>query len=315
MSITLQQMRYLLAIAEHGSISSAAHRLFISQSALSSALKEAERETGVTIFARSNRGIETTAEGLELLSLMRRVVQEDDFFISRFDKEQTPVEQLAVSSQHYTVGADAFAKLINELELEKFAFQFRETRTEEVIDDVRCQRCHIGILYLSSFNQRIISREIEAANTTFTPLFETKPHVLVSQDHPLAQQNHVRPIDLADYPRINFEQGVSDSAYYAEEPLADITGRGVITVRDRGTMASLIAQTNGFTIATSAQSADMGTKIVDLEISTGEYMLVGCITHNQVRLSRIAKRFLKLLEDAAEQRYGKQAVAAAQKIR
>ena len=75
MAITLQQMRYLLAIAEHGSISSAAHSLFISQAALSNALKDAERETGVSIFTRSNRGIETTMEGLEILGLMRRVVQ------------------------------------------------------------------------------------------------------------------------------------------------------------------------------------------------------------------------------------------------
>ncbi len=311
MAITLQQMRYLLAIAEHGSISSAAHSLFISQAALSNALKDAERETGVSIFTRSNRGIETTMEGLEILGLMRRVVQQDDFFISRYGKDQAPVEQLAVSSQHYTIGADAFARLIDELELEHFAFKYRETRTEEVIDDVRCQRSHIGIVYLSSFNRRIISRELDAANIRFTPLFETKPHVLVSHNHPLAQRTYVKPKDLATYPRINFEQGIVDSAYYAEEPLADITGRGLITVRDRGTMASLISQTNCFTIATGAQPADMGSKIVDLKISTSEYMHVGCITHKQMRLSSTAKRFIELLEAAAERRYGKKSIVAA----
>ena len=310
MAITLQQMRYLLAIAEHGSISSAAHSLYISQAALSNALKDVERETGVSIFMRSNRGIETTLEGIELLGLMRRVVQQDDFFISRYDKELPPVEQLAVSSQHYAIGADAFAQLIGELELEKFTFSFRETTTSEVIDDVRCQRSHIGLLYLSSFNRRIIERELEAANIRFTPLFETKPHVLVSKDHPLAKRKRVKAKDLAAYPRVNFEQGIADSAYYAEEPLADITGKGVITVHDRGTMGSLLAKTNCFTIATGSQSADMGSRVIDLEVSTSEYMRIGCITHNQVHLSRVAIRYLELLEMAAAHRFGQQSLAA-----
>ncbi len=135
--------------------------------------------------------------------------------------------------------------------------------------------------------------------------------MLVSHNHPLAQRTYVKPKDLAIYPRINFEQGTADSAYYAEEPLADITGSGLITVRDRGTMASLISQTNCFTIATGAQPADMGSRIVDLKISTSECMHVGCITHNQVRLSRTAERFIELLEAAAERRYGKESTAVA----
>lgn len=307
MAITLQQMRYVLSIAEHGSISAAAHSLFISQAALSNALKDVEREIGVIVFKRSNRGIETTLEGLELLGLMRQVVQQDDLFISRYGKGRPAVERLAVSSQHYAIGADAFAQLIAELELQGFSFSFRETRTEEVIDDVRCLRSNIGIVYLSAFNQRIILRELEAANISFTPLFETKPHALVSCNHPLAQRTYVTAKDLSAYPRVNFEQGAADSAYYAEEPLADITGSGLITVRDRGTMASIIAQTNCFTIATGAQPADMGAKIVDLKLRTSEYMHIGYLTHKQMHLSATVQRFIVLLQEAAQRRYGSSA--------
>ena len=310
MAISLQQMRYLLAIAEQGSITAAAQSLFISQAALSNALKEVERETGVTLFARSNRGIEITSEGLELLGLMRQVVQQDDFLISRYATDQAPTERLSVSSQHYAFGADAFARLISEMKLDSFSFSFRETRTEEVIDDVRCQRSDIGILYLSSFNQRIVKRELDAANIVFSTLFDTKPCAVVSRDHPLAHRTFVTVKDLALFPRINFEQGKTDSAYYAEEPLADITGKGLITVRDRGTMRSLIAQTNCYTIATGAQSAGMGADIVELKLRTKEIMRVGYITHGQTRPNQMVQRFLTLLRESAQDRYGERAVFA-----
>ncbi|MCD7763265.1 MAG: LysR family transcriptional regulator, partial [Lachnospiraceae bacterium] len=55
--MTLQQLRYALAIADHGSINGAAKELFISQSSLSGAIKELENEIGFNIFVRTNRGI------------------------------------------------------------------------------------------------------------------------------------------------------------------------------------------------------------------------------------------------------------------
>ena len=73
--MTLQQLRYLIAIAEYGSMNAAAYNLYASQSNLSTAIRDLERELGVTIFKRSNRGVTLTSEGTELLGYARQVVE------------------------------------------------------------------------------------------------------------------------------------------------------------------------------------------------------------------------------------------------
>lgn len=67
--MTLQQLVYLVTVADCGNITEAAEKLFISQSSLSSAIHNLEKEMGVTAFARSNKGVVVTREGEELLSI------------------------------------------------------------------------------------------------------------------------------------------------------------------------------------------------------------------------------------------------------
>mgnify|MGYP000309756094 FL=1 len=74
--MTLQQLRQILAVADSGSINEAAKRLYITQPSLSATIKAVEKETGLSIFARSNRGIITTAEGEEFLGYARQVSEQ-----------------------------------------------------------------------------------------------------------------------------------------------------------------------------------------------------------------------------------------------
>lgn len=296
--MTLQQMRYLLAIAQHGSISAAACALFISQSTLSTALKDAERETGVTLFNRSSRGVEATLEGHELLSLVRQIVEQDDLLNSRFGKEGDAADKtrFAVSSQHYSLGVDAFVDLVNAYPSLSYSFTYRETRTQEVIDDVKSFRSHIGLLYLSSFNERIIRRDFERANLQFTPLLEVKPQVLVALDHPLARRASLHSSDLANYPLIMFEQGPDDSLYYAEEPLLDIPHRSTIVVRDRSTLVSVLSKSDCYTIATGTHSSGMDYGSVSIPLRTDEVMRIGYITHSKRSIGVHTARYIENLK-------------------
>ena len=76
--MTLQQLAYLVAVAECGSITDAAERLFISQPSLSAAIHNLEKEMGVTAFVRSNKGVAVTREGEELLSFARMLLEQAD---------------------------------------------------------------------------------------------------------------------------------------------------------------------------------------------------------------------------------------------
>ena len=67
--MTLTQLRYIIAIADTGSMNEAAKSLFISQPSLSLAVKELEKEIGTRLFKRSNRGVSVTQEGMDNISL------------------------------------------------------------------------------------------------------------------------------------------------------------------------------------------------------------------------------------------------------
>ena len=300
--MTLQQLRYLIAIAECGSISAAAHQLYVSQSSLSVAVKDVERETGITIFQRSNRGITLTSDGVELLGFARQVVEQADLMEARYSRTSEPVAQrLAISSQHYAFCVESFLAFAAEYEGSGYSFTLRETRTSEIIDDVGAFRSDIGILYLSTFNRRVLMRAFEEAGLEFTTLFTAHPHVFVGEHHPLAGAAKLTIDDLDPYPRYSFEQGNTNSFHYAEEPFAELPHQKKITISDRGTLSNLLAHHNGYTVSTGVLSSEMHTGIVAVPLETDEIMDVGYIVSSERTLSDLAQRYIEKLRLIIEQ--------------
>ncbi|WP_169946264.1 LysR family transcriptional regulator [Microbispora sp. H11081] len=72
--MNLQQLRYVVATAEHRTMTDAARSLYIAQPALSRAIRDLERELGMTLFARSGRGVVVTAQGRRVVKLAREAL-------------------------------------------------------------------------------------------------------------------------------------------------------------------------------------------------------------------------------------------------
>lgn len=297
--MTLQQLRYLIAIAECGSISAAAHQLFVAQSSLSVAVKEIESEAGVTVFQRSNRGITLTTDGVELLGYARQVVEQADLMERRYSQEHRRLPQrLALSTQHYAFCVQAFIDFVDENKGDAYDFILRETRTGEIIQDVQTFRSDLGVLYLSSFNERVITKALNDAGLTFHTLFKARPHIFVSEHHPLASREIIHVEDLAEYPRYSFEQGSDNSFYYAEEPLSSLPHSKKIAISDRGTLSNLLANHDGYTVSTGILSKEMHTGIASVPLDIDETMRVGYILHSQRTPSPLANRYLEKLKEA-----------------
>ena len=296
-SMTLQQLRYLIAIAQSGSISSAAHELYISQSSLSMAVKDIERECGVTIFERSSKGITLTREGNELLGYARQVVEQADLMEARYSKQAKPVAQhLSIASQHYAFPVEAFLEFVKDYEGEGYSFCLRETRTADVIEDVKDFRSDIGILYMSTFNEQVIGKVLEDANVSFHPLFQARPHVFVGEHHPLAKRKKLKIEELTSYPRYSFEQGNINSFFYAEEPFAELPHEKKIVISDRGTLSNLLSHHVGYTVSTGVLSSEMHSGIVSIPLETDEKMVVGYIIQNERQLSALAQKYIETLK-------------------
>lgn len=294
--MTLTQLRYLIAIAEYGSINAAAHNLYASQSNLSNAVKELERELGITIFARSNRGVTLTNEGAELLGYARQVIEQADMLESRYTLGEQRRQRLAVSTQHYAFSVEAFIDTIAECDSEEYDFVLREVSTGQIIDDVRAFRSEIGILYTDSFNARVLDKAFTDAGVEFHPLFEAPVHVFVGENHPLAQKELVSLDDLAAYPRYSFEQGTQSSFFFSEEPLSALPHKRTIRYTDRGTLSNLLANYDGYTLSTGVLSSEMHTGIASIPLDTDERMRVGYIIHGERKPSPLLTRYIAHLK-------------------
>ena len=297
--MTLQQLKYAVAIADKNSMNEAAKALFVSQPSLSNAIKELEREIGVTIFLRNNKGIAITMEGTAFLGYARQVVEQAELLEEKYLGVKPSKQKFGVSTQHYSFAVNAFVDLIKEYGIEEYEFTLREIRTYEIIEDVRNLRSEIGILYLSDFNEKVISKLLKENNLIFEELFSAKPHVFVSSGNPLSKKKAVTLADLEEYPYLSFEQGENNSFYFSEEILSTIEHKKSIKVSDRATLFNLLIGLNGFTISTGIISEALnGKDIVAVPLDVNKNIRVGIITYKGMILSRLGEIYVNALKQS-----------------
>ena len=156
--MTLQQLKYIIKIVECGSISEAAKQLFITQPSLSTAVKELEKELGIEIFYRSPKGISLSDDGIEFLSYARQIIEQTELLERRYMGKKPSKKLCSISTQHYAFAVNAFVELILGLDIDEYEFTLRETRTYEIIEDVKNLQSEIGIIYFSDFNEKVLQR-------------------------------------------------------------------------------------------------------------------------------------------------------------
>lgn len=295
--MTLQQLRYVVMVAEKGTISKAAQELFISQPSLTNAIKELENEMQITIFNRTNKGIVISNEGEEFLGYARQVLDQANLLESKYLKGEKRTYRFSVSTQHYSFAINAFVDFISNFEGNQYDFTLRETQTYEIIEDVSRLKSEIGILYMCSTNKDILSKIINQNNLKFEELFVAKPHVFISLNHPLANKKSIKIEDLDNYPYLSFEQGENNSFYFSEEILSTIERKKNIKVRDRATLFNLVIGLNGYTVSSGVISKELnGENIISKPLEVDEYMRIGAITQKNMTLSKFGTEYMEALK-------------------
>lgn len=295
--MTLQQLKYVVAVAEVGNITEAAKRLFISQPSLTNAIKELEKEMQVTIFGRTNKGVIVTNEGDLFLSYARQILEQTNLLTEKFLNTKEQSQRFSVSCQHYSFAVNAFVDVIREFGGKKYDFTLRETQTHEIIEDVSRLKSEIGILYTCSKNEEVILKLIRQNELVFQELFVAKPHVFISSRHPLAKKKKLTLEELEEYPYLSFEQGEYNSFYFSEEILSTLDRKRNIKVRDRATLFNLVIGLNGYTVSSGVISKELnGEDIIAKPLCVEEYMRIGTITQKNIPLSRYGIAYMEALK-------------------
>lgn len=295
--MTLQQLKYIVTVAETGNITEAAKRLFISQPSLSNAIHELEKEMQITIFHRTNKGVSVSGEGDLFLSYARQVLEQTSLLEEKFLNKRERSSRFSVSCQHYSFAVNAFVDVIREFGGNKYDFTLRETQTYEIIEDVSRLKSEIGILYTSSKNEEILCKLIQQHGLKREELFVARPHVFISSEHPLAEKERLTLEELEGYPYLSFEQGEYNSFYFSEEILSTLDRNKNIKVRDRATLFNLVIGLNGYTVSSGVISKELnGETIIAKPLAVEESMRICTIRQKDMPLSRYGAAYMEYLK-------------------
>ena len=297
--MTLQQLKYAVTVAECGTISAAAEKLFISQPSLTTAIRELESEMGVTIFSRTNRGVIVSREGEEFLGYARQILSQAQLLQERFSGREQGEKRFAVSSQHFNFTVLAFSRLVQNFRGPRYSFHFRETTTYEVLEDVSQLRSEVGILALNEDNERFLRRMFGKLGLEFTELKRVQAELFVSVEHPLAGRRFVTVEDVSPYPCITFEQGEHNGQFFFEG-LSAVAAQShkTICVRERATEYQLLRALNGFSpdVVVSAMYRE---EFVSLPLEPKQFHTIGYILRRDVTPSPMTLEYIQALREAA----------------
>lgn len=298
--MTLSQMNYILEIYRCGSMNKAAQNLFISQSAISTAIREMEEELGIRIFHRSNRGIALTDDGRELLTQITPIVEQSRKIVRYYDERQASNRvKLSIAAQRYPFCAKAFVEFLHLLDEPRIEVSLKEMEMSSVIDEVAQQISDVGIIFVSDMTEHYIRRIIDSKNLEFHQLVKIRPHVFMRKEHPLATEESVSLEQLHQYPYVVFTQKDSN-LNFAEEA---VVGTGaeftqVVYVSDRATAYNVMAHTNCVSTGSGVLPEGYGDeRLVALPLNDAvDDMRLGYIKLRGIPMSDMGMRFVEILE-------------------
>ncbi len=298
--MTLQQLRYALAVADFGSMNEAAKQLFISQPSLSEAMKELETELGFNIFLRSNRGIVITPEGEEFLGYARQVTEQYGLLESRYIEKKSK-EKFGVSMQHYTFAVKAFVETVKQAGMEQYEFAAHETTTYDIIENVKTFKSELGVLYLNDFNEQVMMKIIKENSLEFVELFQCDTYVYLWAGHPLAKKAVIAMAELDEYPCLSFDQGKNHSLFLAEEMKSTYEYKRLIKANDRATLLNLMRGLNAYTLCSGIVCEELnGSEYLAVPLKESEKMRIGYVKRKGAKISHIGEIYIEELKKYKE---------------
>lgn len=305
--MTLIQLKYMITIAETHSLNKAAELLYVSQPSLTNALKELEKELGISLFYRSGKGVTLTNDGAEFLLYAKEIYTQYEHILQKYKKGGSYKKKFGVSTQHYSFAVKAFVDMVKVFGMSKYEFSIKETKTKEVIEDVSTLRSEIGVLYLCDFNRKAMLKLIHNANLQFHSLIECQAYVYLWKQHPLAKEEYIRFEQLEGYPCLSFDQGDGSSFYLAEEILSTNEYSQVIKANDRATMLNLMVGLQGYTLCSGIICEELnGSDFVAVPFKEDDenlnsVMEIGYVTRKNMILSQMAEHYIEAMKQYLEE--------------
>lgn len=302
--MTFQQLTYVVEISKCGSINKAAHKLFLSQSGISAAVRELEEELGIQFFVRSNRGVEFTPDGKEFLSYAISLLEQKQRIERMYGtRDEAAPARFSVATQRYPFTEDAFLQMLRTTSEPRYRYAIKETSMDTVINDVFEHRADIGVIFITDLTEKMILRLLDTRDLEFHEVASVAPCVYLRKDHPLANRESVSDADLVDCPYVSFEHTQGVAADFSEEYHMPFTKRPdrCITVNDRATMMNILSRTDAYTTGSGLLvESQLSQSVVSVPLAAKSDIRIGWVIPRGTRISPQAEEFVRQLKTSVE---------------
>lgn len=293
--MNIQQLRYVVAIANSGTFREAAEKMYVSQPSLSISVRDLEKELGFKIFRRTSSGTFLTRRGMEFYEKAQELVKGFDVFQNQYANPEEEKKEFSISSQHY----DFLPPLITQFSVlypENKDFRIFESTTVQILDEVAQGHSELGIIYLNKQNTKGIMQRVDKLGLEVVDLIPFQTHIYLRKGHPLAKKEFLVMEDLAHIPTVRFTQEKDEYLYYSENFVDTSSSSQLFNVTDRATLNGILERTDAYATGSGfldSQSVN-GITVIPLIDDLNNKMVY--VKREEVDLSPVAEKFVQVME-------------------
>lgn len=299
--MNIQQLRYVVAIANSGTFREAAEKMYVSQPSLSISVRDLEKELGFKIFRRTSSGTFLTRRGMEFYEKSQELVKGFDIFQNQYANPEEEKDEFSVASQHYdflpptiTAFSERYPDYKN--------FCIFESTTVQILDEVAQGHSEIGIIYLNNQNKKGIMQRVEKLGLEVIELIPFHTHIYLREGHPLAQKEELVMEDLADLPTVRFTQEKDEYLYYSENFVDTSASSQMFNVTDRATLNGILERTDAYATGSGFLDSDSvnGITVIRLKDNLDNRMVY--VKREEVELSQAGTLFVEVMQEYFDQK-------------
>jgi len=299
--MNIQQLRYVVAIANSGTFREAAEKMYVSQPSLSISVRDLEKELGFKIFRRTSSGTFLTRRGMEFYEKAQELVKGFDVFQNQYAKLLLEKDEFSIASQHYDFLPPTITAFSQQYPDYK-NFRIFESTTVQILDEVAQGHSEIGIIYLNNQNQKGIMQRVEKLGLEVIELIPFQTHIYLREGHPLAKKKELVMEDLADLPTVRFTQEKDEYLYYSENFVDTSASSQMFNVTDRATLNGILERTNAYATGSGFLDSDSvnGITVIPLNDNLNNRMVY--VKREEVDLSQAGTLFVEVMQEYFDQK-------------
>lgn len=299
--MNIQQLRYVVAIANSGTFREAAEKMYVSQPSLSISVRDLEKELGFKIFRRTSSGTFLTRRGMEFYEKAQELVKGFDVFQNQYANPEEEKDEFSIASQHYDFLPPTITAFSQQYPDYK-NFRIFESTTVQILDEVAQGHSEIGIIYLNNQNQKGVMQRIEKLGLEVIELIPFQTHIYLREGHPLAKKKELVMEDLVDLPTVRFTQEKDEYLYYSENFVDTSASSQMFNVTDRATLNGILERTNAYATGSGFLDSDSvnGITVIPLNDNLNNRMVY--VKREEVDLSQAGTLFVEIMKEYFDQK-------------